>query len=211
MLKIRILLTLFLSVFSLASVYSNDEDTKLEINRIKKSADYLYAESTAATLDDARAYAEEQLYESINRWVAHQGSGSAGQKVLIHDTQGSWKVLTMPRGSNMHRCFIYVKKTEVLSGSKSEYPALVLELAAIQDYSVMASRIKTLSAEGKIKHYGRYASLSNSDNYYLVIYNREGKVVAMLTPGAERKNVNTHKADGVKNYAGCGAIGFILK
>ena len=74
----------------------------------------------------------------------------------------------------------------------------------------MADKVKQMTADGRIKDYARYASLVNPDKCYLVIYNREGKVVAVLTPGPDRRNVKTGQADGVKNYSGCGAIGLEL-
>ena len=80
-------------------------------------------------------------------------------------------------------------------------------LAGITDYYAMAEKVKQLKAEGKIEDYGRYASLDDPDECYLIIYNREGKVVAILTPGPDRLNVKTNQPDGVANYSGCGAIG----
>jgi len=50
--------------------------------------------------------------------------------------------------------------------------------------------------------------LQNPKDYYLAIYNKEGEVVAVLTPGTERINVQTRQTDSEKNYKGCGAIGF---
>ena len=75
----------------------------------------------------------------------------------------------------------------------------------------MADKIKELKAEGKIGHYARYASLEKPEIYYLAIYNTEGKVVAVLTPGGNRINVKTNQPDKVTNYSGCGAIGFTVK
>ena len=46
---------------------------------------------------------------------------------------------------------------------------------------------------------------------YLAIYNKAGKVVAVLTPGDSRINVKTQEADKISNYSGCGAIGFTVK
>ena len=65
-----------------------------------------------------------------------------------------------------------------------------------------------MKQQGRIAHYGRYSSLQNPKDYYLAIYNKEGEVVAVLTPGTERINVQTRQTDSEKNYKGCGAIGF---
>ena len=62
--------------------------------------------------------------------------------------------------------------------------------------------------EGKIKNDARYGKLENGDGCYLDIYNKAGKVVAILSPGKQRRNIATGKTDGIINYSGHGAIGF---
>ena len=90
-------------------------------------------------------------------------------------------------------------------------PESISLLAGITDYYAIADKVKQMEAEGKIKGYNRYASLDDPDKYYLIIYNKEAKVVAILTPGPDRLNVKTNQPDGVSNYRGCGAIGVEAK
>ena len=61
-----------------------------------------------------------------------------------------------------------------------------------------------------IADYDAYENIDNHDPYYMVIYNRQYQVVAVLTPGPDRTNVATGQPDAVKNYSGCGAICFRL-
>lgn len=224
--KLNLLLTLTFAGLVLALPLSAQTDkVKGQINKIKKSTQYIYAESTASTEADARHYAEEKLYEEINAWVATQKKMNKSVNLLISNKKELWTTLSMPRGNNMFRSFIYIKKSDIaptentviIANSNSPaveetlritLPEAVNTIAACVEYSVMAEKMKELKTQGKIKSYDRYASLSNPDNFYLVIYNREGKIVAVLTPGTERRNVKTNKVDGVKNYSGCGAIGF---
>lgn len=224
----RLFLTALLSCLPLVALLADQTDeVKKQINRIKKSTQYIYAESTAPTEADARNYAEEKLYEEVNTWVATQKKMKKSTNFVVNNKKELWTTLSMPRGNNMFRSFIYVKKSDIIptenavvisnnnlpaveENLQATLPEAVGIIAACTLYSDMAAKIQKLKTEGKIKSYARYSALNNPDNYYLVIYNKEGKVVAVLTPGTERRNVKTNKTDSVKNYSGCGAIGFEL-
>jgi hypothetical protein len=226
--NIRLLLTFMVACLPFFTAFAdNVDEIKAQINKVKKSSSYIYAESTAPTEADARSYAESKLYEEINAWVATQKKLKKSSNFVVNNRKELWTMLSMPRGSNMYRSFIYVKKKDIIPAEnavvianeslppveesiQSQLPEVVSQIAACTKYGDMAEKIQQMKTEGKIKSYGRYASLSNPDKCYLAIYNREGKVVAVLTPGPDRRNVKTNKPDGVKNYSGCGAIGFEL-
>ena len=221
----RILLSITLCLLALTAAQAGPtDDVKKEINKIKKSSQYIYAESTAPTEEDARAYAEERLFDEVNKWVSTQKKMKGSANLVVNNRKELWTTLSMPRGTNMYRYFIYDKKKDNNPTHNAEdiatesrpsveeklqpvLPEAVNLLAGITDYYAMAEKVKQLKAEGKIEDYGRYASLDDPDECYLIIYNREGKVVAILTPGPERLNVKTNQPDGVANYSGCGAIG----
>ena len=221
----RILLSITLCLLALTAAQAGPtDDVKKEINKIKKSSQYIYAESTAPTEEDARAYAEERLFDEVNKWVSTQKKMKGSANLVVNNRKELWTTLSMPRGTNMSRYFIYVKKKDIIPTDNAVVianesrpaveeklqpvlPEAVNLLADITDYYAMAEKVKQLKAEGKIEDYGRYASLDDPDECYLIIYNREGKVVAILTPGPERLNVKTNQPDGVANYSGCGAIG----
>ena len=221
----RILLSITLCLLALTAAQAGPtDDVKKEINKIKKSSQYIYAESTAPTEEDARAYAEERLFDEVNKWVATQRKMNDSANLVVNNRKELWTPLSMPRGTNMYRYFIYVKKKDIIPTDNAVVianesrpaveeklqpvlPEAINLLAGITDYYAMAEKVKQLKAEGKIEDYGRYASLDDPDECYLIIYNREGKVVAILTPGPERLNVKTNQPDGVANYSGCGAIG----
>lgn len=227
----RLILLLAASlVFASAGAADNDE-AKKKINSIKKDSRYLYAEATAPTEQEAHDIAEEMLYEEINAWAANRKKLQQSSNLVVNNTQSLWTTMSLPRG-NMIRAFIYVKKSDILPAENSEVienrnaaagpqpelesaveeilPETVTELAKYTEYADLAEKIKQLKAEGKVGSYARYAQLDNPDNYYLAVYNKYGKIVALLTPGSQRRNVNTGQADGVANYSGCGAIGFTV-
>lgn len=221
----RILLSITLCLLALTAAQAGPtDDVKKEINKIKKNSQYIYAESTAPTEEDARAYAEERLFDEVNKWVSTQKKMKGSANLVVNNRKELWTTLSMPRGTNMYRYFIYVKKKDIIPTDNAVVianesrpaveeklqpvlPEAINLLAGITDYYAMAEKVKQLKAEGKIEDYGRYASLDDPDECYLIIYNREGKVVAILTPGPERLNVKTNQPDGVANYSGCGAIG----
>lgn len=226
--KKNCLFAIILAWLPLFSLFADQTDeVKKQINKIKKSSQYIYAESTAPTEADARSYAESRLYEEVNAWVATQRKLKKSTNLVVNNRKELWTMLSMPRGSNMYRSFIYVKKSDILptenaviipnqslppveESIKETLPEIVTQIAACSQYGDMAAMVKQAKNDGKIKNYGRYASLANPDKCYLIIYNREGKVVATLTPEPGRKNIKTNRPDSVKNYSGCGAIGFEL-
>lgn len=209
-------------------IADNNDDVKKQINSIKKSSLYIYAEATMPTEEEARDLAEEILYGEINAWAANQKKLKNSSSFVVNNCKELWESASLPRG-NMHRSFLYVKKSDIMPANNYEVientsqpaagvatveeiiPDAVSEIAACTQYTDMAAMIKQLKEKGVIEDYARYASLDNPDAYHLAIYDTAGKVVAVLTAGKERRNVRTGKADSVSNYSGCGAIGFKVK
>ena len=230
--KIRNILLIGTLLFSVFLQAQDIEKTKKQINTVKKSNLYIYAEATAETEEDARAIAEDILYQEINQWAAKKKKMQNSPYLVVNNKKEYQTYYSLPRG-NMYRSFIFVKKSDIISSeggaeaipvssnlSKREassystvepvYPKAVNVIAAYTEYKDMAEKIKELKATGEIKHYARYASLEKPEIYYLAIYNTSGKVVAVLTPGKDRTNVRTGQPDKVTNYSGCGAIGFTI-
>ena len=225
---LSVLVAMLVAAFATAD--GNDE-TKKKINSIKKDSQYLYAEATASTEDEAHDIAEEILYDEINEWAAKKKKLQNSASLAVNNKQSLWTTISLPRG-NMFRSFIYVKKSDILPVENSEvignanvvpdkaetmestveeiWPEAVTTLAGCTEYTDLAAKIKQMKAEGKLESYARYAQLDNPEACYLAIYNKEGKVLAILSPGSDRRNVATGRPDGVKNYSGCGAIGFMV-
>lgn len=210
------------------------EDVKKEINQVKKSTQYIYAEVTAATELEAKDLAEEILYSEINEWVAKQKKLSKSPNIVVNNKKELWTSVSLPRG-NMFRSFMYVKKSDILPAENSEIientivspkavvtknisqketvtiPQLVKEIATCTEYTELAMKITNLKTSGQVLDYGKYASLDCKEDYYMAVYNTNGKVVAILTKGSDRYNVKTGILDNLDNYKGCGAIGFKIK
>lgn len=221
---------LFLTACCFLPVHLMGDDldkAKKEINRIKKNSQYIYSEVTAPDAQEAKDMAEDILYSEINEWVSKQKKLRNSPNIVINNRKELWTSMELPRG-NMFRAFLYVKKSDIIPAENTEViensskveeiksevnfsmqlPDVVLEIVKCTRYSDMASMITNMKQQGRIAHYGRYSSLDKPEDYYLAIYNREGEVVAVLSPGTTRMNVQSRQADSEQNYKGCGAIGF---
>ena len=228
MMNIRtILLITLLTGCCCCFAQQNYEQVKHEINRVKKKNAYLYGEANADTEEDARSIAEEILYNEINEWAAKKKK-LQGSELVINNKRELQTYLSLPRG-NMVRAFVYVKKTDISASRHTEvihitptaqasstpessamsiYPKAVESISNCTEYKQLEPKLEEEKRMGRIRHYALYGKLTNANPYYLVIFNKAGKVVAVLSTGPNRVNIKTGKSDGVTNYSGCGAIGF---
>jgi len=107
------------------------------ITKVKRAPDtYVFAEATAKTEEEAQAIAEDLFYQNVNEYVASEKKMQGAADVVINDAKALQNSVTMPRGSNMHRVFIYVKKTDIL---------------AVKNPIVMSERLKQMTNEEKAK------------------------------------------------------------
>lgn len=64
---------------------------------------------------------------------------------------------------------------------------------------------------GEVLDYNRYSALADGSSYYVVLFDREGNIKALLSPGQkERINLKTNTSDSLENYGGYGAIAVLL-
>lgn len=227
--KIFILLLALMSC--LCATADDTNDTKKQINKIKKSSQYLYAEANDTTPGAARKLAEELLAAEINKWVETKKKLQGSANIAVNNKRNLWVPLETKR-ADLYRAFVYVKKNDIIPVDNSEVientvlpstvedisatvtdttPDVVAALLKCTEYSDFASKLQLYHADGKIVRYARYTSLEQPEACYLAIYNRAGKMMAILTPGNSRRNVATGAADNEHNYSGCGAIGFEVK
>lgn len=95
---------------------------------------------------------------------------------------------------------------------QSVYPDIIKKIATLTTYDKLVEVIKAGKEGGSISGYARYTKeQTDAEAYYFAVYDRSGKVVALLTPGAARSNVMTGETDSIENYKGCGAIIFKTK
>lgn len=97
------------------------------------------------------------------------------------------------------------------TGSRSLYPQVVKTLATLRTYSDMIAKAQAYKTLGEIVELVTNKFPKSIEQYYLVIYDQQGRVQALLTPGMQRVNVCTGNDDSEKNYHGCKAFAFKVK
>ena len=116
----QILLFLTACCFLPVHLMADDlEDAKKEINRIKKSSQYIYSEVTAPDAQGAKDMAEEILFSEINEWVTKQKKLRNSPNIVINNRKELWTSVELPRG-NMIRAFLYVKKSDIIPAENTE-------------------------------------------------------------------------------------------
>ena len=99
-------------------------------------------------------------------------------------------------------------KKVVPTKPKNDALEKLLKLTSFYD---LEKTIEPLRIEGKIKSYGKYATMKNPEECYLIIYDTDANIRAILGKGTDsRKNLQTGKDDTERAYKGCGAFWFIL-
>ena len=112
---IPLFLTFIMMACLSAGAQENQAELKSKVNEIKKSPDYIYAEATRETAEEAKSAAEEQLYNNINIWVAHEKNLRGAKQVIVAQTKSDYEEYQLQRG-NMTRAFLYVKKSDIIAG-----------------------------------------------------------------------------------------------
>lgn len=99
-------------------------------------------------------------------------------------------------------------KKVVPTKPKNDALEKLLKLTSFYD---LEKTIEPLRIEGKVKSYGKYATMKNPEECYLIIYDTDANIRAILGKGTDsRKNLRTGKDDTERAYKGCGAFWFIL-
>lgn len=108
---------------------------------------------------------------------------------------------------------IIIEETPVVESA----PALELtteekQMKHIRSFYDVEPYIKGLKSKGKLKKYGKYATMPANEDCHLFVYDKQGGISALIRKcGYIQYNLNTLKEDNVKNYKDCGAIWFQLK
>lgn len=97
------------------------------------------------------------------------------------------------------------------TGSRPRYPQVVRTLATIRSYKDIIAKAQEYKASGEIVELVVNSFPESIEQYYLVVYDQQGRIQALLTPGMQRVNVCTGNDDTEKNYHGCKAFAFKVK
>lgn len=86
------------------------------------------------------------------------------------------------------------------------------QILAVRSFYDLKSVMVPLKLNGEITKMGKYRTMRDPLRSYLIVYDTDARIRAVLGPGSEnsRKNLRTGQNDSVTNYGGCGAIWFQL-
>lgn len=154
---------------------------------------------TSTTVQTSTAAQSDSTSQTTTTSVPIQ-SEAAAQPVVEEPTIKEEKVVTQSRTQDV---------TE--TGSRSLYPQVVKTLATLRTYSDMIAKAQAYKTLGEIVELVTNKFPESIEQYYLVIYDQQGRVQALLTPGMQRVNVCTGNDDSEKNYHGCKAFAFKVK
>jgi len=87
------------------------------------------------------------------------------------------------------------------------------KIKSVKTFFELEKVMVPLKEKGLIADYGKFATLEDPTQAYLIVYDPAGNIRAVLdkeTDDETRMNLKTQKQDSVKNYRGCGAIWFTL-
>lgn len=172
------------------------ENTSLKSGRDVQTSTTAQSDSTSQTSAAAQA---DSTSQTTTPSVPIQ-SKAAAQSVVEEPTIKEEKVVTQSRTQDV---------TE--TGSRSLYPQVVKTLATLRTYSDMIAKAQAYKTLGEIVELVTNKFPESIEQYYLVIYDQQGRVQALLTPGMQRVNVCTGNDDSEKNYHGCKAFAFKVK
>lgn len=172
------------------------ENTSLKADRDVQTSTTAQSDSTSQTSAAAQA---DSTSQTTTPSVPIQ-SKAAAQPVVDGPTIKEEKVVTQSSTQDV---------TE--TGSRSLYPQVVKTLATLRTYSDMIAKAQAYKTLGEIVELVTNKFPESIEQYYLVIYDQQGRVQALLTPGMQRVNVCTGNDDSEKNYHGCKAFAFKVK
>ena len=100
---------------------------------------------------------------------------------------------------------------EVVKAPVLELTSEEQQMKLISSFYDVEPYIKGLKSKGKLKKYGKYATMPIDEDCHLFVYDKQGNILAIIRKsGASQYNLNTLNEDNVKNYKNCGAIWFQL-
>lgn len=113
----RIIILLLSWIVLAGATWAQQSDTK-KINSIKRNSQYLYAEATMNTEEEAYQVAEELLTTYINEYIESKKKLNKAESVIVKDIASKCEKIQMTRGE-MSRVFLYVKKSDIIPAENS--------------------------------------------------------------------------------------------
>jgi hypothetical protein len=189
------------------------------ISKVKRDTTYLYAEATMKEKEQAFKSAHSLLGMKVREWLESQEAAMTIDSLVAKAEKGS--VELEARRGDYCRAFVYIKKSDVLpvrNDNEVFNPNLVAltaderNMTGITQFDDIEPYVKGLEANGRVKAYGKYATMPKTEKCHVFIYDRQGDIKAVLRvqPGSQL-NLRTLRQDNIKNYKNHGALWLQLK
>ncbi len=209
------------------------------IKSIKLDPNSLYAEATMKEKEDAFKNAHALFAKKVREWIQFEIDNGLltidnGLSIdsLVAKADASSQELTTSRGG-FCRAFVFIRKRDILNNS--QYPItnnqnpvadddecplpLLVSLTEVEkgmlgitQFYDIEPYIKGLKADGRVKSYGKYATMPQGEPCHVFVYDRQGDIKAVLRVRPDSQvNLQTMQEDNIRNYKNCGAIWLQLK
>lgn len=215
----HVVLSIVAMTISLCAIAQNQVG---EINRIKLSGEYIYAENTSAEWENAYNNASSILEKLVEDWIRENNS-SIQVETIMNDIQH-----IKATRDDFFRAFVYVRKpsmpqVEDVAETPSEKqaapaPTMIDErtpeenrMLDVRQSNQIEAYIYTLRRRDRLVDYGKYSTLPEGP-FYAFVYNRKGEITAVIRNDINgQTNIATGQNDDITNYSGCGARWFRIK
>ena len=233
----RILSLIITTTFASALWAQNNMN---DINRIKRDKEYLYGEATLDNKDAALSVAYELLKMEIKNWAAQKDPKinklvaseiNEHTDTIILQRHNMIRAFVYVKLSNLVAVNGRAMAVEVNKGTheganptvpntqstptvtqQTNQDEVIERLMGANSFYDLEKIITPMKEKGIITDFGKYTTMTDPANCYLIIYDQNAKVVTILGKGIkERQNLKTGKADSEINYHGCGAIWVKIK
>lgn len=140
----KILLIFGLLVFTMA-IYAQDEPTpKAKITQVMQSEeDYLYADQTCATVEQALERAQNILMQEVEAYLKESGNDGEVVKGTVTEQMVT---ITVQRGDK-YRVFVYVNKSDIDAKTSQPSTEVTVEPKPTEPIIVSATKTKTDSVQ----------------------------------------------------------------
>lgn len=204
------------------------QDTVEAINEIKLSGKYFTAEATAASVDEAKNIAFSNLKENIANYCKEMEIEEVGEDKIKANLQQK----SVNRGDAV-MVLVYVAKTIVekketmtfhpntntnnnntnttpVLGS-ANWPDIIKKVCNVSSFAQLQYLLDMAMDNKLIDSWGKYKSMLNQTEYYLVMMNVDRLIVGVLSPvkNDARTDVKTGMvvdSEGMKSFKNCAPI-----
>lgn len=122
-----------------------------QINNIKRTNEYVWAEASATSIPEAFEAANISLVQYISKYVEETGSLQEADLVVLKDKAAKCERIEFQRGE-MYKIFVYVKKTDIIPAQNIE-TITKAQWQAVTSTTMQESHRSTTSNEIVAEHF----------------------------------------------------------